>query len=748
LLKYHLVFHRRYQLLFQAYVYHMQTPLPLPQKTGGQSWPITRALAALALLGLPALAQAQAVAFPRAASFKGTDASGFTLGGTAVLTNSPADDGALRLTTADGTQAGYAIDNQTFKSTQGFSISFEFFSYGTTSDSPADGFTVFLVDADGTTPGNGFAIGAPGGSLGYAARNSEPGVTKGYLGIGIDEYGNYGIASESKSGGYPGRTERLPNAVSLRGPYNSADATRTTGYAYLAGSNTLPFDLAVGTSPTNAGSRITDPNAAGYRKAYINVIPVTTSGSTVYKITVRIQNGQNVTTAVNNVTVTDPPTNLRVGFSGSTGGNNSIHEIRGLAVVQAPIAVDDNVHTAYNNAVTIPVLANDVSSGADIDLPTVDLNPGTIARETSLTVAGQGTFAVDASGVVTFTPLGSFAGTASIPYTVQNKNQDISNPGTISVVVMGAEVATLVDGPAAMSSGQTTAFTVTTTNNGQELAQDVMPLLTLPAGFTVAGPLPAGAQQATSGGVTTITFDKALLPVGQSVTNTVQVQAAASLPTGSYTVWSDYMYPSGAVIPDAVGSNNISRLAVAVANPLPVQLTGFTAVAVGDDALLRWETAQEVNNQRFEVERSLDGAAFTSIGTVAGKGTTPLPSAYRYLDAGASAHTADALYYRLRQVDYNGQASFSPVQAVHFRAGGASLAVYPNPSTGAATLDLRPLPAGDYTVQVFEATGRLVHQATYQPGERPLPLGGLAAGTYFVKVQGASFTKVLPLSRQ
>jgi uncharacterized repeat protein (TIGR01451 family) len=729
----------------------MTTHLPLHKKNNGQCSLASRALATLALLGLPALAQAQAVAFPRAASFKGTDAAGFTLGGSATLTNSPAADGALRLTTADKNQAGYAIDNQTFKSTQGFSISFEFFSYGTTTTPPADGFSVFLVDANGTEPGNGFEIGADGGSLGYAPRTNSTavkGVTKGYLGIGIDEYGNYGIASEFKSGGYPGHTGLLPNAVSLRGPYNSADATRTMGYAYLAGSNTLPFDLAVGTSPTNQGSRITDPNSADYRKAYINVIPVTTNGSTVYKITVRIQNGQHVTTAVNSVTVTDPPTDLRVGFAGSTGGNNSIHEIRGLAVVQAPIAVDDNIPTVYKKAVTIPVLANDVSSGADIDLATVDLNPNTIARETSYTVPGQGTFEVDTNGVVTFTPLDSFAGTASISYTVQNKNQDISNPGTINVVVTGAEVTTLLNGPAAMNSGQTAAFTVTTTNNGQENALDVMPMLTLPAGFTVVDPLPPGAQQNTSGGVTTITFDKVTLPVNQSVANTVQVLAASTAPTGNYTVWSDYTYPSGDEIPDAVTSNNVSTLAVAVANPLPVQLTKFAAVAVGADALLSWETAQEVNNQRFEVERSLDGAAFTTIGTLAGKGTTPLASTYRHLDVGASNRTADALYYRLRQVDYNGRASFSPVQAVRFHHTEAGVALYPNPTAGSATLDLRPLPAGDYLVQVFETTGRLVYQDTYQPGQRPLPLGGLATGTYFVKVQGNTFNKVLPLSRQ
>jgi hypothetical protein len=728
----------------------MHTHLPLHKKTGGRCWQLSRSLATLALLGLPALAQAQAqpVAFPRAASFKGTDASGFTLGGTATLTNSPAGDGALRLTTADGNQAGYAIDNQTFKSTQGFSISFEFFSYGTTTDSPADGFTVFLVDADGTTPGNGFSIGAVGGSLGYAPRNAEPGVTKGYLGIGIDEFGNYGIASEGKIGGYPGHSGLLPNAVSLRGPYNSADVTRTTGYAYLAGSNTLPFALAVGTSPTNQGSRITDPNAAGYRKAYINVTPVTTNGSTVYKITVRIQSGQSVTTAINNVTVTDPPTNLRVGFSGSTGGRTSIHEIRGLAVVQAPIAVDDDAQTIYGNAVGIAVLNNDVSSGADIDISTVDLNPNTIATETSYTVPNQGTFTVDSNGEVTFTPLASFAGTATIAYTVQNKNQDISNPGTISVVVTGAEVASVLSGPASMSPGQMASFAVATTNNGQEMAEDVMPMLELPAGFTVAGPLPAGAIESHNGGTTTITFAQVTLPVGQSLTNTVQVLAASTLAAGSYNLLSEYSYPSTGFIPDAVASNNTSTLAVAMVTPLPVQLTKFAAVAVGADARLTWETAQEVNNHHFELERSLDGASFTTVGTVAGKGTTALASSYRYLDAGAGARTANALYYRLRQVDYNGKASFSPVQTVYFSHATASVVIYPNPSTGSATLDLRPLPAGDYTVQVFEATGRLVHQATYQPGERPLPLERLAAGTYFVKVQGASFNKVLPLSRQ
>jgi hypothetical protein len=155
-----------------------------------------------------------------------------------------------------------------------------------------------------------------------------------------------------------------------------------------------------------------------------------------------------------------------------------------------------------------------------------------------------------------------------------------------------------------------------------------------------------------------------------------------------------------------------------------------------------------VNNHYFEVERSLDGQNFQSVGTVAGSGTTILAHSYRFADAGAGLRTADVLYYRLRQVDYDGQPSFSPVRTVQFSRTSANVALYPNPTTSSATLDLSLLPAGNYTVQVFETTGRVVQRGTYQPGKQTLSLENLPTGTYFVKVQGASLTKVLPLIKQ
>ena len=143
-----------------------------------------------------------------------------------------------------------------------------------------------------------------------------------------------------------------------------------------------------------------------------------------------------------------------MGFGASTGGANSIHEIRGLAIVQAPIAVDDNVQTKYGQPVVIGVLDNDQDGGgAAIDPKTVDLNPNTIGLDNSYLVAGKGTFELDNQGVVTFTPVAGFAGTVSIPYTVLNFNKNLSNLGNINVIVTGADVQTVVSGPAVVPPG-------------------------------------------------------------------------------------------------------------------------------------------------------------------------------------------------------------------------------------------------------------------------------------------------------
>ena len=183
--------------------------------------------------------------------------------------------------------------------------------------------------------------------------------------------------------------------------------------------------------------------------------------------------------------------------------------------------------------------------------------------------------------------------------------------------------------------------------------------------------------------------------------------------------------------------------------PLPVTLVSFEARAVGPAVLLSWRTAQELRNHHFVVERSLDGRRFAPLATVPGQGTTSQPTAYTHTDAGAVALGVAMLYYRLQAVDDEGTPTMSPVRAVQLpQAIAGQLALYPNPAADQATLDLRSLPAGTYSVQVFDATGRRLQQNAYEPGQPVLDLRALPAGAYFVQVRGEGINTVLPLLRQ
>ncbi len=173
--------------------------------------------------------------------------------------------------------------------------------------------------------------------------------------------------------------------------------------------------------------------------------------------------------------------------------------------------------------------------------------------------------------------------------------------------------------------------------------------------------------------------------------------------------------------------------ASAAATPLSVELVEFVARAQQADAHLSWRTASEQQNNYFEVERSADGRHFKPLGRVPGRGRT---ATYGYVDAGAAREPAPTLYYRLRQVDLDGRASYSPTQAVSFRAtAGARL--WPNPSAGPATLDLTSLPPGDYRLTLLDAAGRAVRQLTRPAGQAyPLDLAALPAGVYVLRGEG------------
>ncbi|WP_022823634.1 Ig-like domain-containing protein [Hymenobacter norwichensis] len=529
----------------------MKTLFPSFQQAG--IWlakPVRLLLPATLLFGATQQAYAQ---FPRNETFKNASAPNFTISGAARLTgtgqtgNDAVGQGYLRLTSAATDQAGSIIDNVGFDAPDGFTISFEFFAYG---GSGADGFSVFLVDEAGQ-PASGFRIGASGGSLGYAQKTNapaSPGVSRGYIGIGIDEFGNFANPTEGRNGG-PGFT---PDAISIRG---AGDGSSTTDYPYLTGTalNQLGFSLDVPTTRAQSGS-------ADYRRAFIDVVPTGSGSTRTYRITVRIQHGSVVTTTVDNVTVSTPPDRLRLGFSGSTGSLTNVHEIRNLNIVQAPFANDDLAATRYDQPITINAISNDIFPGTGFQPNSLDLDFGAPGIQSTFTVSGKGTFTVDPAGQVTFQPTGNFAGTITIPYTVNdilNRTTSTSSPGNITVVVQGADVATSITGPTTANPGSRITYNVNTTNLGSITAQNVTATLQLAPRLPAGSVTPSsGSYDATTGLVTfapVASLASGDPPIANSVTLIVPANGTI---TGTAV--------SGNSIPDPVSANNTAAITTTI----------------------------------------------------------------------------------------------------------------------------------------------------------------------------------------
>ena len=160
--------------------------------------------------------------------------------------------------------------------------------------------------------------------------------------------------------------------------------------------------------------------------------------------------------------------------------------------------------------------------------------------------------------------------------------------------------------------------------------------------------------------------------------------------------------------------------------PLPVEMVAFTGRATPAGVQLSWQTASETNNHYFAVERAADGQApsFAELGRVAGAGNSPSARRYQFTDAAPGTMG----YYRLRQVDTDGQVHYSPTVVVQATAG-APLTAYPSPAT--STLPVASATGG--RLQLLSARGELVRQYTVAAGQQPLDISSLPAGIYYLR---------------
>jgi len=171
--------------------------------------------------------------------------------------------------------------------------------------------------------------------------------------------------------------------------------------------------------------------------------------------------------------------------------------------------------------------------------------------------------------------------------------------------------------------------------------------------------------------------------------------------------------------------------------PLPVELVSFTAVKKDKNALLSWTTAVEKDSKGFEVEVSSNQQEFRKIGFVESNNGTSLQH-YTFTDS--ESNKAGIRYYRLKQVDYDGTATYSAVKAVNFNNFSLNVNVYPNPFSNEVNLTLNAEIAKDATVTLTDLTGKtvLTKQIKVEKGSNQFKLeteSSLPAGAYLLTVQ-------------
>lgn len=178
-------------------------------------------------------------------------------------------------------------------------------------------------------------------------------------------------------------------------------------------------------------------------------------------------------------------------------------------------------------------------------------------------------------------------------------------------------------------------------------------------------------------------------------------------------------------------------------SPLPVEFKDFVAEAKGQDVELYWTTAQELNAAYYEVERSRDLNTFERVGQVKAAGNSQSLQAYNWTDKKVAPGT---WYYRIKQVDTDGNTEWSEVRSVVIEPIRQSYTItaFPNPTTGKVYVEGVEEQA---TLMLFDTRGNLLMQRT-AIGNDMLDLSALPQGVYILRVAGTAGVQTLRLVKE
>ncbi|TDH18374.1 T9SS type A sorting domain-containing protein [Segetibacter sp. 3557_3] len=164
---------------------------------------------------------------------------------------------------------------------------------------------------------------------------------------------------------------------------------------------------------------------------------------------------------------------------------------------------------------------------------------------------------------------------------------------------------------------------------------------------------------------------------------------------------------------------------------LPVKLAVFGGKLAGGMVKLEWTVLSEVGFSRYEIERSLNGNTYSKVGEVNASGK----SIYAFNDD-AEPLRGRRVYYRLKMVDKDGSATYSPVFNIHVPLN-TRFGIYPNPATTYFQIQVSKAVTGKIEVSITDLSGKVLQQRSVDGNSNNFKIGttNLAAGTYLVKMR-------------
>ena len=199
-----------------------------------------------------------------------------------------------------------------------------------------------------------------------------------------------------------------------------------------------------------------------------------------------------------------------------------------------------------------------------------------------------------------------------------------------------------------------------------------------------------------------------------------------------------------------LASNSHAVGVIAYDNPLPVELTAFSGEVNGNDVILKWNTATEVNNYGFNIERAAQNRDWQTIGFVKGNGNSNIPHDYSFTDSNPNG--GSNFKYRLKQLDNDGKSEYSDVINIEIKPTQFTLEQnYPNPFNPSTKIGFNIPEQTNVKIVVYNSLGQQVKELVNEVKdagyhEVVFNAQNLASGVYIYTISAGNYFSVKKMS--